>query len=485
MDSSSGIIRVKQGHSPEISMHIKSIADEDVEDANYKLLTDFSCAKDEVKTDIPLLSIVAGRHSAEPVEEDYMIAKGDARSMYIDKLPGGGKGEIEAISVKKSGLAGTDDEVGYLYPGDFKYNIKLEYDEISDQETGAFVYLQVEYRIKNATVTKVDGSGSVYYLVEGSLVEESNLILHVPNKYYVFDETSSTMKERTMEKGYPKLSVSPDDKNVKFFIFQFAKAKQVFYDPTSYELPSYSKMNGGKTTVKKRGFNIKVQIETAEWLCGIITGIAGLASLFGVAEAQNRNFETIGKSIKSLKHTDSKKEKLDDGTWITFVISEKSSNTEVGFFVGLFRRSKSNIEYVAYEMKHDNPKGEVVLEDLMHNRLANETIETFYNRHKTDGYNPDTPMMAAHREHKKLKSEIELAQLKIENRALEKEKARLDSINSNAEAEETNDSPGPEVLQAGNGNSNGQDPANHSPVRVYEDDDKSETFCECQGCVIS
>ena len=125
---SSGTIRVKQGHNPEIKMHIKSITDEDLEDANYQLLTDFSCATaDEVKTDVPLLSTVAGKHSAEPVEEDCMIAGGDVWSMSTEKVPGGGKLEIEAISVNKSGLAGTDDEVLKLFPGDFKYNVKLEW----------------------------------------------------------------------------------------------------------------------------------------------------------------------------------------------------------------------------------------------------------------------------------------------------------------------------------------------------------------------
>jgi len=110
LNPSSGTIRIQQGHNPEINMHIKSI--KDGEDANYEPLTDFSCAADEImKPDIPLLSNVAGRDNAEPVEEDYMIAEGDAWSMSTSKLPGGGKLEIEAISVKKSGLAGTDDEV--------------------------------------------------------------------------------------------------------------------------------------------------------------------------------------------------------------------------------------------------------------------------------------------------------------------------------------------------------------------------------------
>jgi len=202
-------------------MNIKSI--KNGEDAKYESLTDFSCtAADEVKTDIPaLLSTVAGRDSADPVEEDYtMIAEGDVWSISTDKVPGGGKLEIEAISANKSGLAGTDDEVATLPTStDFKYNVKLECPDLPHQETEAFVYLQIDYEIDTAIVPvscgELKASASTIYLVEGS-----NLILHMPNKYYMFDESSSTMQERTMEQdGYPKLSTSPDDENVnvKFF----------------------------------------------------------------------------------------------------------------------------------------------------------------------------------------------------------------------------------------------------------------------------
>ena len=105
------------------------------------------CGKE--RNNIPLLRSVAGsRHSAEPVKEDYMIANDDMRrSMHTD-LRDGGQLEIEAIQVKKSGLAGTDDQVVYLS------QIKREWPDLPHQEVGTFVYVRMEYRIENATIVK-------------------------------------------------------------------------------------------------------------------------------------------------------------------------------------------------------------------------------------------------------------------------------------------------------------------------------------------
>ena len=378
MDSSSGIIRVKQGHSPEISMHIKSIADEDVEDANYKLLTDFSCAKDEVKTDIPLLSIVAGRHSAEPVEEDDMIARGDARSMYIDKLPGGGKGEIELITVKKSGFAGTDNEVGYLYQGGFKYNIELEYDEIPDQEIDAFVYLRIEYEIKNATVTKAKDDGSVY-LVEGSLVEESNLILNVSNKYYVFDETSSTMQERTMANGYPKFSTSPDDENVKIFTLQFAKSKKVFYDPNHAELPSYEITDSTINSFEEKKYKLGIDVKDIEaWLKLLLSAITGLP-ITTTPGAIPPSFDVVATAAK-LKCDSFGKVLIEDGNDLVLVaykssLTKRSTSSGVGPIK--FKHNKENVVCTLYRAKSRNPWGKEELENL-NNGHHYETIIEFF-----------------------------------------------------------------------------------------------------------
>ena len=97
MDSS-GKIRVKRGHNPDTNMHIKSMKEED---ANSEPLTYFSCAEDKVRNDISFLSTMAGRDSAEPVEERDMIAKGEVWSVSTDKILGGGKLEIKDKSVKK------------------------------------------------------------------------------------------------------------------------------------------------------------------------------------------------------------------------------------------------------------------------------------------------------------------------------------------------------------------------------------------------
>ena len=237
MDLLPGKIRVKQGQNPEINMHM-SISDGEDADAYYEPLTEFSCAANE-ETDIPLLSTVAGRHSAEPVKQDYMIAKGDVWSMHTDLRDDGGKLEIEAIQVKKSGLAGTDDEVVSLYPDDFKYNIKLEWPDLPDQEVGTFVYVRIEYRIENAAIVKAgEINNCSIYLVTG----RTNLIIHVPKTYYVLDGKSNTMQERTMEDGYPKLCTSQHDKSEhhQMFTFQFVKSNKVLYDPCHSLLPVYS-----------------------------------------------------------------------------------------------------------------------------------------------------------------------------------------------------------------------------------------------------
>ena len=71
------------------------------------------CGKE--RNNIPLLRSVAGsRHSAVPVKKDYMIANDDMRRSMHTYLRDGGQLDIEAIQVKKSGLAGTDDQVVYL-----------------------------------------------------------------------------------------------------------------------------------------------------------------------------------------------------------------------------------------------------------------------------------------------------------------------------------------------------------------------------------
>ena len=369
LNPSSGTIRVKQGHNPEINMHIKSM--KDGEDANYELLTDFSCGKDEVKTDIPLLSTVAGRHSAEPVlEKDCMIAKGDVWSMYTAKLPGGGKLEIEAISVKKSGLAGTDDEVVYLYPDDFKYNVKLEWPDLPQQETESFVYLQIEYEIENGTVIKAKDDGSVY------LVDGSNLILRVPNKYYVFDETSSTMQERTMEDGYPKLSTSPDDENVKLFTFQFAKAKQIFYDPNHTELPLYTRIFVQKKKFREKGWRLKISAKVvADWLQAILAGTVGLAALFG-SNATNIDVSSID---VFLKEDSWRKTVVDGGDGGATFIAITSSITHKELRVVGFQRSKKAVACAVYHIQSRNPAGKCHL-ILLENGLHYLNVDQFFEK---------------------------------------------------------------------------------------------------------
>ena len=125
------------------------------------------------------------------------------------------------------------------------------------------MYLQIEYEIDAAIVPvslgELKASASSMYLVEGS-----NIILRVPNKYYVIDETSSTMKERTMEEGYPKLST--DDENVKVFTFQFAKSKKVFYDPPITQLPLYKKTIWITKTFREKGWSLKISAKVvADW----------------------------------------------------------------------------------------------------------------------------------------------------------------------------------------------------------------------------
>jgi len=247
-------------------------------------------------------------------------------------------------------------------------------------------------------------------------------------------------------------------------------------------------MAGGKRTVEKKSFtNVKLQVEIAEWLCGMIPGGVGFTALFGEV-GQERNMSVIGSKIKALEWNYSRKEKQELGTWIAFEISEKSSNTKVGVAVASFNSKKTSAEYVVYEMKHSNPAGEAELEELMNNRHEDD-IETFFNKNKMNGNNPETPLMAAQKKKRAAESGLQIAKLNSEARAIKSETLALENGEENTSQleEETNGENENDHHEEGaelenneeaenrvakhsqnNGNGNEQDPMLQPPVDQVE-----------------
>ena len=415
MDSP-GTIRVKQGHNPDIHMYIKSMKD----DANYKLLTHFSCAEEEVQTDsIPFLSTVAGRDNAEPVVERDMMAKGDVWPMSTGNVPGGGKLEIKAISVKKSELTGTEDEVLKLLPGHFK---------------------KLKSGIENAIIAEAKHDGSVY------LLKGPNLILRVPNKYSAFDETSSIMRELRMEDGCPKLSTSPDDERVKIFSFQFAKAMQMFRYPFHTELPSYCIVISRKKTLKKVRLEIPVK-DIEVWLKAVLTGLMSI-----VTPSASRSSFDISLTAEALTEGTSRgRQLLEDGNNLVCAVAYKSSaaKRKLGFAIFVKGTKPGSVDRAKH--RHSGKEELKRLNDCRHY----ENIPEFFEIHYPD------------RKHSQKRS-IAAALLQRKIKMIDEEfddvtslyKAREMHGNGNGQVDSALQQPAPaNQASQSNGYSNGQYPA--------------------------
>jgi len=420
MDSS-GTIRVKQGHNPDTNMHIKSMKDGD---ANSEPLTYFSCAEDGVRNDISLLSTVAGRHSAEPVEERDMIAKGEVWSMSTDKILGGSKLEIEDKSVKKyHGLAETDDKVLKFFPGYFK---------------------KLKSGIEHATIGEEKGDGSVY------LLKRSNLILRAPKKCYASDERSNIMQERTIDDGCSKLVTSSDDELVKIFTFQFAKAKQPFSFPFHTELPSYCIVISWKKTLKKVSLEISVKVIEV-WLRAVLTGLVSIVT----PGASRASFDFCLTAETLTEVTSRGRQLLEDGNDLVcdaYKSSATKKKSEVTLFV------KGTIPESVDRAKHRNT-GKEELERL-NDRRYYETILEFFELQYPDKKHSQKHSIAGALLQRKIKMMDEECDDSVVYQAPERHR--------NGNGQELAIRPAVDQASRSNGYSNGQDPALRTAVNQQE-----------------
>ncbi len=162
-------------------------------------------------------------------------ANGSISSFYTI-LPNKAKLKIDAIVVTQGGKGGTVDDSVRMRPRDFKFNIELLDWKWAENNPGASVDINMEFKTNGSAIYPNDFIKNKYH------VSGTNISLHIPNQYYAYDDELDEVKLRTMgdstqfESDYPKLSGSNSGNDGQVFTCRFSKSSRIFYDPsTIYE----------------------------------------------------------------------------------------------------------------------------------------------------------------------------------------------------------------------------------------------------------